>query len=92
VNATSLGLVAGALTTGAWLPQLLRTWRLRRAEEISWGYLGVLGAGIACWLVYGVLVSSIAVILANAATLALLGALAGMKGRTRESDRELASE
>ena len=40
-----LGLLAGALTTGAWLPQLLRTWRRGSAEDISWPYLGVFGAG-----------------------------------------------
>lgn len=81
MSATALGLVAGALTTGAWLPQLFRTWRLRRAGEISWGYLGVFGTGVAGWLAYGIIVSSIAIVLTNAVTLALLVVLVVLKAR-----------
>jgi MtN3 and saliva related transmembrane protein len=92
VSATPLGLVAGTLTTGAWLPQLVRTWRLGRAEEISWAYLGVLGSGITCWLIYGLILSSVAIIAANGATLALLLTLTAMKIRTRPIDQRLAEE
>ena len=35
----ALGLLSGLLTTGAWLPRLLRAWRRGRADDISHGYL-----------------------------------------------------
>jgi MtN3 and saliva related transmembrane protein len=79
VIATPLGFLAGALTTGAWLPQLIRTWRLRRAEDISTGYLGAFGAGVTGWVVYGILTGDTAIIVTNAVTLALLLGLAALK-------------
>ena len=42
----AIGLVAGALTTIAWLPQLPRTWRKRSAHELSWPYIAMTYAGI----------------------------------------------
>jgi MtN3 and saliva related transmembrane protein len=54
VSITELaGYVGSVLTTGAFAPQVWRTWRTRRAEDISWGLLLVFGAGILCWSVYG---------------------------------------
>ena len=43
---TLLGAAAGILTTGAWLPQLVRCWQTRSAGDISWSYLLVLGIGV----------------------------------------------
>ena len=83
----TLGLISGALTTGAWLPQLARTWRRGSAEDISWPYLLVLGTGVGGWLAYGVLSRDVAICAANGLTLALLGGLvalkAGLVGRSR---------
>lgn len=76
---TALGLLAGALTTGCWLPQLVRSWRTRSTEDLSWLYLGLLGVGIALWSVYGVLRSDLAVILTNVLSLTLLLGLVAIK-------------
>lgn len=70
---TALGLMAGALTTGCWLPQLLRSWRTRSTEDFSWTYLALLTAGVALWLAYGLAKGDLAIIAANGLTfLALL--------------------
>jgi MtN3 and saliva related transmembrane protein len=69
---TALGLVAGVLTTGCWLPQLLRSWRTRSTTDFSWAYLAVLTVGIALWLLYGILTTDAAVIVANGTALAAL--------------------
>lgn len=88
---TVLGLVAGVLTTGCWLPQLLRSWRTKSTRDISWVYLAVLTAGVTLWGVYGVLIREVAVILTNLATgMALLTLMAfkcafDMRGRTRKN-------
>jgi MtN3 and saliva related transmembrane protein len=81
MEAAPLGFLAGALTTAAWLPQLLRSWRQRRAEGISAGYLAVFGAGVTGWVVYGCLTGDTAIIVTNAVTLALLLSLVAVKYR-----------
>jgi MtN3 and saliva related transmembrane protein len=42
---TTIGLLAGVLTAGCWLPQLRRSWRTRSTTDISWTYLTVLTTG-----------------------------------------------
>ena len=69
----NLGLIAGVLTTAAWLPQIARTWRSRSADDLSWPYLLVFSSGVALWLVYGVLSGDVPVLAANAVTIVLLG-------------------
>ena len=68
----TLGLIAGALTTGCLVPQLIRSWRTRSTGDLSWWYLLVLSVGIVLWLVYGVLRADVPLVLANAVTLSLV--------------------
>jgi len=77
-----LGLLAATLTTGCWLPQLVRSWRTRSVGDISWLYLLALGIGISLWLAYGVVARDVVIVLANASTLAAVGTIAGIKART----------
>ena len=76
---TLIGFVAGALTTFSFVPQLLRTWRLRRAHEISGLWLAAFIAGVALWLFYGLMLPSLPVIIANGATLVLTVPIAAVK-------------
>jgi len=82
VNMQNLGLVAGVLTTAAWLPQIARTWRSRSADDLSWPYLLVFSAGVSLWLLYGVLSDDVPVLVANAVTIVLVGLLLGLKSLT----------
>ena len=79
---TLLGLAAATLTTGCWLPQLVRSWRTRSVGDISWLYLLVLGTGISLWLAYGVVARDVVIVLANVSTLAAVGTIAGIKAKT----------
>lgn len=65
---TTLGLIAGVLTTIAYLPQLIKTWQTKSAHDLSWSMLIVLCAGIILWLVYGFYVQDIPIIAANIVT------------------------
>ena len=78
---TELGLVAGLLTTLAYFPQVLKTWRSRSAAGMSWSMLIILCVGITLWLVYGLSVHDTPVILANLFTLLFAAAILGMKIR-----------
>lgn len=81
-----VGLFAGALTTGAWLPQILRTWRSRSAEDLSWGYLLAMLLGIGAWLAYGLFGHQLAIVVTNVVTLALVLSLAALKGSSDRVD------
>jgi MtN3 and saliva related transmembrane protein len=89
---TTIGLLAGALTTGCWLPQLVRSWRTRSTEDLSWLYLMLLSAGVALWTAYGVLNADLAVTLTNAFSLVLLAGLAGIKTLGDRAPREEAPD
>jgi len=78
-TATIIGYIAGTLTTVAYLAQVLRTLKHRRTKDISLGMYLMLCSGIGLWLVYGIFIHSWPVIIANAVTLALSGAVLVMK-------------
>ncbi|OGI66798.1 MAG: hypothetical protein A2W18_01630 [Candidatus Muproteobacteria bacterium RBG_16_60_9] len=67
----SLGVVAGTLTTVAFLPQVVRIWRTRSTHDISGFMFGIFSAGVVCWLGYGVVLGAWPIILANIVTLVL---------------------
>lgn len=71
----SLGLVAATLTTIAFVPQVLKVWRSRSAADISLVMFLLFVAGVALWMIYGILIGSIAVFLGNLITLVLAGAI-----------------
>ena len=65
MNPTTLGLVAGTLTSIAAIPQLVKTLRTRHARDISVWQPLLLAIGVALWLVYGMLIHDKPLILAN---------------------------
>ena len=67
-----LGYIAGALTTFAFLPQVLRIVRTRSAADVSWGMISMFCVGVALWLWYGIRLSSLPLIAANGVTLVLV--------------------
>jgi MtN3 and saliva related transmembrane protein len=80
-SVTVLGLAAGILTTTSFLPQVLKTWKTRSAQDLSYGMIVLFLSGISLWLLYGVQIQSLPIILANAVTIVLLLILFGMKIR-----------
>jgi len=76
-----IGYLAAALTTCSFVPQALHTFRTRDVSGISLGMYSVFTVGIALWLVYGLLLGAWPIVAANAVTLALAGAILGMKLR-----------
>lgn len=74
-----LGFAAGAMTTAAFVPQVVKTWRSRSSGDISLGMYAVLTCGVSSWLVYGLLVKDWPVVAANGVTLVLVAAMLAMK-------------
>lgn len=78
-----IGYAAAFLTTLAFIPQVVHTWRIRSAHGISFGMYAIFTGGVALWLAYGVLLGAWPVIVANAITLALAFSMLVMKIRYR---------
>ena len=76
-----LGLVAGTLTTISFVPQVLKVWRSRSAANISLAMFLLFTVGVLLWGIYGVLIGSLAVIVANAVTFVLTVGIIAMKLR-----------
>jgi MtN3 and saliva related transmembrane protein len=79
-----LGLVAGSLTTAAFFPQVIKTWKSRSAKDLSLGMFSLFCVGVLLWLVYGIIVRDIPVIAANMLTLLLASTLLFFKLRFKE--------
>ena len=79
--AFTVGVTAGALTTISFIPQLLKVYRTKSAEDLSWGMLGVFCLGVGAWLAYGILHGDTPIILANTLTLGLNLVIAFLKIR-----------
>lgn len=80
----SIGLVAGLLTTTAFIPQVLKIYRSKSGKDISARMFSLFSAGIVLWLVYGILLRSLPLILSNAVTLVLSLTIIALKLRYRE--------
>jgi MtN3 and saliva related transmembrane protein len=78
---TLLGLVAGTLTTAAFLPQLVKAWKSRSTKDISLLMYVIICTGILLWLIFGLCIGSLPVIAANAATLLIAIAILILKIR-----------
>lgn len=65
----SIGLIAGFLTAGSFLPQLVKVYRTKSVKDFSWLYLIFLQLGLGLWVFYGFLVGSLPIIVANLITL-----------------------
>ncbi len=83
----TLGFVAGACTTVAFLPQVLQVWRTRSASDISLWMYCVFLFGVALWLAYGIFVAAMPLIITNLVTLRLAGAVLVMKLRFEGTPR-----
>ncbi len=70
-NADFFGLLAAALTTVAFLPQVIKTWRTKRAEDVSILMLVMFITGLLFWIVYAIQVNAFPVLIANIVTFIL---------------------
>jgi len=70
-----VGITAAILTTSSFVPQVYKTWKSKNVDGISLTMFLTLFIGILIWLIYGILISSFSIILANIVSGLLVGAL-----------------
>jgi len=66
-----LGLLAAAFTTAALLPQVIKTVKTKKTDDLSLLMYIILSIGISLWLIYGLLTIDLPIIIANSITLIL---------------------
>lgn len=74
-----IGGVAGFLTTLAFLPQVIRTWKTRSTKDISLAMFITFCTGVFFWCIYGFLLKSLPIIITNVVTLLLSGIILFLK-------------
>ena len=68
---TVIGLVAAVCTTISFMPQIYQVYRTKQTRDLSLPTFILLTIGIFLWLVYGVLLKSLPIVLANTLTLVM---------------------
>ena len=82
----AIGLFAGVLGIIAWIPQIREVWIHKRHDGISIATFSVVTIALGLWLIYGILVDSIAMIVANIMTLGVILAVIIGVLRLRKSE------
>lgn len=62
---TVLGYSATVVGTGLMVPQVFKTWRSKRADDVSWGMSGLYFLNCALWFGYGATIDSTPLMLTN---------------------------
>ena len=70
-NIEFFGYFAAILTTLAFLPQLIKTFKTKKAEDVSLITLIMFLTGVLSWIIYGYKISSTPILLANIITFIL---------------------
>ncbi len=63
-----VGLSAAIFTTSAFVPQVYKIYKEKNADGISLTMYIILFIGVILWLIYGVLIGSLSIIIANGVT------------------------
>jgi len=76
---TFIGYIAAFLTTAAFAPQAYHSWKTRDLSGISLPMYSMFSLGVACWLIYGILISNAPIVAANSITLLLASVVLVLK-------------
>ena len=71
LNIEFFGYFAAILTTAAFLPQLVKTLKTKKADDVSSLTLIMFICGVGSWIIYGYKISSSPILVANIITLIL---------------------
>ena len=66
-----IGFFAAFCTTTSFLPQVIKVYKTKSTKDISLYMFLIFTIGTFCWLIYGILESSLPIIIANTITLIL---------------------
>ena len=65
INIDFFGYFAAGLTTTAFIPQLIKTIKTKKADDVSLVTLIMFICGVCSWIIYGYQISSLPIMTAN---------------------------
>jgi len=84
MNSTDfIGYFSAFLTTFAFVPQALHSWKTRDLSGVSLPMYSIFSTGVLGWIVYGIKIASWPIVAANVITLALSCAVLWLKLKHR---------
>jgi MtN3 and saliva related transmembrane protein len=92
MNIIYLGLLAGAVTSVAVIPQIIKAYRSRHVRDISIWQPVLLNMGMSLWLTYGIIIGDIPLIVANTFSILCNSILIVMKIFFKEDDNGRTSD
>ena len=79
ITIDSLGLLAGALTTIAFVPQVIKTWNSKSADDVSTVMFICFISGVLLWCIYGWEIHAKPIVIANIITFLLASCILTLK-------------
>jgi MtN3 and saliva related transmembrane protein len=79
MNWEIFGIAAGVITISGFIPQIIRGYRTKQLDDLSYFLNIFLIVGMSMWVVYGIQKDSFSVIISNIAGIALNFVLLSMK-------------
>ncbi len=62
---TLVGSMAATLTTGSFIPQMIKAYRTKKMQDVSPYLMALFASGTTLWLAYGVFLNDWVIIIAN---------------------------
>lgn len=75
----SIGYISAIILNTSAIPQIIKTYKTRSANDLSWGFFAALLTGLSLNVTYGALIGHPAIYVGSSISLALYGSIAGMK-------------
>lgn len=87
-----IGLAAGVLTASSMLPQVFKSWKEKKADDISLKMLIVLISGIVLWIVYGIQKDDFPIIATNCFSLLVNTVMIVLRIKFKRNKKDAAVE
>ena len=88
MNADYLGFIAATLTTIAFIPQTVQSWKTRDMSGISLPMYSLFTTGVILWIIYATLIWNLPVLIANIITLGTSGSILWLKIQALKKDAQ----
>jgi MtN3 and saliva related transmembrane protein len=72
IIAEIIGAISAVLTTTAFLPQVIKVLKTKKTQDLSYGMLLMQSSGNFMWIIYGLMISSWSLTIANILTFLLV--------------------
>lgn len=76
-----VGSIASVLVSSSFIPQIIKGYRTKRLNDVSYLLMILISIGMSLWIVYGIEKQDMVIVGANTATIALNMTLLGLKAK-----------